>query len=580
MMSSPTRSAAATSSSGEASPSPRSEWIWRSALPTKSPSAVPDRLEHRPLVGHRTDLAFEDRREAPDPVADVGGVVVGPAKVQLWLEDRADRAALAPREGRDHRRAGPQRERDVRRRQQRLAPEERDALAHAGDRAVGQDAEHAALPEHAPDAQRRVGLHEAEAHRGASPVDRARELARLAFDRQRGRVTVQDEDLPAHRDRAEVRARDDDPASAGVRGDELIPSDHPDLAQHLPRVEPGQPEDLEVVTDLRDERRADQALAVATFRRDDAEVRADGRPRARGEPVRERPRDRRDHGVGRGGEQRDGPLGRSNGDRGEPAHAPAAARRGHIGRKMYHWSGQRRTKCSSPRAIASVACCTSSVACRVRSTKIGGSAIPVNVLSWRRTTAATTMGAPETRARFAATAGNAVGVPKKSASTVSSACARGPMSIIRPTISLRRNAPSTFFAAPSGASRVMFLCARLPTSRSIKRWFSSSSAMTFRGISSAIRAPPSSKLPKWMDTKIRPLPLASAPRRCSQPSTVTSRSKSEMSRRGKRMISTTYLAKLRNDRRAPRATSRSVDGRARTMAKLCFAISRFARQPR
>jgi len=42
------------------------------------------------------------------------------------------------------------------------------------------------------------------------------------------------------------------------------------------------------------------------------------------------------------------------------------------------------------------------------------------------------------------------------------------------------------------------------------------------------------------------------------------------------MISTTYFAKLRNERRATCATSRSVDGRPRTIEKLCFAIRRFA----
>jgi len=76
----------------------------------------------------------------------------------------------------------------------------------------------------------------------------------------------------------------------------------------------------------------------------------------------------------------------------------------------------------------------------LRSTKIGGSATPRNVLSRARVTAATTIGAPETRARLAAIVGNAVRSPKNMTSTLSSSFARGPRSIMSPTISLRRRA--------------------------------------------------------------------------------------------------------------------------------------------
>jgi hypothetical protein len=46
------------------------------------------------------------------------------------------------------------------------------------------------------------------------------------------------------------------------------------------------------------------------------------------------------------------------------------------------------------------------------------------------------------------------------------------------------------------------------------------------------------------------------------------------------MISTRYFAKLRNDRRATFATSRWPAGRARTIAKFCFAICRRPAQKR
>src|SRR6266550_3321381 len=89
-------------------------------------------------------------------------------------------------------------------------------------------------------------------------------------------------------------------------------------------------------------------------------------------------------------------------------------------------------------------------ACFVRSTKIGGRATPRKVLSRSRVTAATTIGAPETRARFAAIVGKAVSSPKNITSTLSSSFARGPRSIIRPTISFRRSAWSTWRTAPTG----------------------------------------------------------------------------------------------------------------------------------
>src|SRR5207237_5010609 len=116
----------------------------------------------------------------------------------------------------------------------------------------------------------------------------------------------------------------------------------------------------------------------------------------------------------------------------------------------------------------------------------------------------------------------------------------------------------------------------------MRRWFSSSSAMTLSGISSAIRAPPISKLPKCIETKMRPRPWSRAARKYDQErgSTVTSRAKSALSRRGNRMISTRYLAKLRKERRATRATSRSPAGSASTTAKFCFATRRRPTQKR
>src|SRR5438094_515422 len=107
-------------------------------------------------------------------------------------------------------------------------------------------------------------------------------------------------------------------------------------------------------------------------------------------------------------------------------------------------------------------------ACFVRSTKIGGRATPRKVLSRSRVTAATTIGAPETRARFAAIVGNAVSSPKNITSTLSSSFARGPRSIIRPTISFRRSAWSTWRTAPSGGRSLTFLCARFATRRSMR----------------------------------------------------------------------------------------------------------------
>src|SRR3989304_5996806 len=66
--------------------------------------------------------------------------------------------------------------------------------------------------------------------------------------------------------------------------------------------------------------------------------------------------------------------------------------------------------------------------------------MPRKVLSFCRTTAATTIGAPDTRARSAATVGKRVVTPKKGACTFSNASARGPRSIISPTISFRPRA--------------------------------------------------------------------------------------------------------------------------------------------
>src|SRR5437764_327142 len=88
-----------------------------------------------------------------------------------------------------------------------------------------------------------------------------------------------------------------------------------------------------------------------------------------------------------------------------------------------------------------------------------------------------------TRASAAAMVGNVVRAPKNSTCTLSSSCARGPRSIMKPTISLRLSAASTRFADPSGCRMFTFLCSRFATRKSIRRWFSSSSATTVIGIS-------------------------------------------------------------------------------------------------
>src|SRR5947199_321559 len=54
----------------------------------------------------------------------------------------------------------------------------------------------------------------------------------------------------------------------------------------------------------------------------------------------------------------------------------------------------------------------------------------------------------------------------------------------------------------------------------MRRWFSSSSARTLSGISSAIRPPPISKLPACIESKMRPRPDAPAPRRRSVEQTI------------------------------------------------------------
>ncbi len=165
-------------------------------------------------------------------------------------------------------------------------------------------------------------------------------------------------------------ARDHDALSARDGAGEVVPAGRDDRPFDRGVIEAREAEDLEVVADLFDERLAYEALAIPPSGRDDAEVvahRVAGRGRR---AVRERPADRRDGPVERGREVRQRALHEARGQAGDHV-AGVATGCGHIGRKMYHWSGQRRTKVSRPRAIACVARCTSSAACFVRSTWIG-----------------------------------------------------------------------------------------------------------------------------------------------------------------------------------------------------------------
>jgi hypothetical protein len=102
-------------------------------------------------------------------------------------------------------------------------PEELDPLADAGDGPIREEPEDLTLPQRPHDGERRVGVHELQ-----PIVARARFTARCirsARSRSAGRsVAVRDEDLTDDGDRAEVRGRDDDALSFGVRFDEPLPS--------------------------------------------------------------------------------------------------------------------------------------------------------------------------------------------------------------------------------------------------------------------------------------------------------------------------------------------------------------------
>src|SRR2546430_17733979 len=97
MTSRPSRSAESRICSGDARPSPRSEWSCRSALPT----LAPDALEHGPLLGRAPDVAFEHACPAADPFADVGIAVAGRGQLERWLEGRRELRSLMTRGRRD-----------------------------------------------------------------------------------------------------------------------------------------------------------------------------------------------------------------------------------------------------------------------------------------------------------------------------------------------------------------------------------------------------------------------------------------------------------------------------------------------
>src|SRR5438309_2826554 len=156
MTSRPTRSAASRIASGDASPSPRSEWSWRSARP------MPEVLEDGPLLRCAPHVALEHSREPLHAFAHVGVAVAAAGDLERRLERGGEHPVAASSERRHEWRARAQREHDRGGGQQRFAPEELDLFADAGDRAVREDAEHLALTQETEDAQGRIGADELE----------------------------------------------------------------------------------------------------------------------------------------------------------------------------------------------------------------------------------------------------------------------------------------------------------------------------------------------------------------------------------------------------------------------------------
>src|SRR6185503_14565613 len=239
------------------------------------------------------------------------------------------------------------------------------------------------------------------------------------LDRQRYRVPVREHDLPDKGDGPEMRAGKDHALALFVRTRHVLPTIGLDLGEELLRVRARDREDLDVVARLLDEDAPCGSISAPPWG-DDLEIAAHGPSGARRCEKGERAHDLGERADRPPRHEGQGALRRAGERSREHRYALASSCAGHIGRKMYHWSGSGRISPSSACTIDCVARSRSLAACFVRSTKIGGRATPLNELSRPRVTAATMIGAPDTRASAAAIVGKAVRTPKNVAWTLSS----------------------------------------------------------------------------------------------------------------------------------------------------------------
>ncbi len=144
----------------------------------------------------------------------------------------------------------------MRRGKECLASEERHAHADAGDRAVGQDAEHLVRPQRPHDAEGGVRADELQAHPSARAIHGALHVGVLGLDGQHRLVAMRHEDLANERDRTEMRGRDDNPPAAFVGAHEVVPSPVLDRGDEPLGGDARDLEDLEVIPRLLDEHAA------------------------------------------------------------------------------------------------------------------------------------------------------------------------------------------------------------------------------------------------------------------------------------------------------------------------------------